>query len=362
MARAPGRRQLAKRSGPSAQEAVVGPPPQAHPRDAWSAFRTLTCVRIDRPPPWHSGFVDSLNGAEGPYRSLASFHGCLVSATPAQPWMASIAKEIDMAGTFPTARRASRAWRVATVLLGAGLLSGLASPAWSDEEAMQLLKKTSDYMAKQQTISMKFDSDIEIVTPSLQKIQFASSGEALLTDRQAAPVTAGRLLGCRTGVRRRHGHPARQERERLCADAVHGRHRRSRGQAPRRVGRRCAGADLLLADMFKQMSADVLDGKHIGQGVVDGVECEHLAFRGPEVDWQLWVEFGSSPVPRKYVITSKMVAGAPQYTLRIKEWKAGFAAQPDAFAFRPGDAKRVEMKEAAGWDEVPPAVSEGKAR
>jgi hypothetical protein len=268
-----------------------------------------------------------------------------------------------MAGKFPTARRASRAARVATVLLGAGLLSGLASPAWSDEEAMQLLKKTSDYMARQQTISIKFDSDIEIVTPSLQKIQFASSGEALLNrpDKLRLSRQGGYSdveLVFDGAVVTLHGKNANAYVQTPFTGSIDGLVDKLRAEfavdAP--------GADLLLADMFKQMSADVLDGKHIGQGVVDGVECEHLAFRGPEVDWQIWVESGSNPAPRKYVITSKMVAGAPQYTLRIKEWKAGLAAQPDAFAFRPGDAKRVEMKEAAGWDEVPPAVSEGTAR
>jgi len=32
-----------------------------------------------------------------------------------------------------------------------------------------------------------------------------------------------------------------------------------------------------------------------------GVECEHLAFRGHVTDWQLWIETGAKPVPRKYV-------------------------------------------------------------
>jgi len=57
------------------------------------------------------------------------------------------------------------------------------------------------------------------------------------------------------------------------------------------------------------------------RAVVDGVECEHLAFRGVDTDWQIWIETGARPVPRKYVITSKTLAGAPQYTLRIKDWK-----------------------------------------
>lgn len=58
------------------------------------------------------------------------------------------------------------------------------------------------------------------------------------------------------------------------------------------------GTDLLFSDAFNVMMASVLDGEHIGLGVVDGVECEHLAFRGPDTDWEIWIETGAKPVPR----------------------------------------------------------------
>ena len=39
----------------------------------------------------------------------------------------------------------------------------------------------SDYLGSQKTIELTFDSDIEVITPQLEKIQFASSGEVLLS-------------------------------------------------------------------------------------------------------------------------------------------------------------------------------------
>ena len=81
------------------------------------------------------------------------------------------------------------------------------------------------------------------------------------------------------------------------------------------------GADLLLTNVFNVMMADVVEAAVIGKGVIDGVECDHLAFRNVETDWQIWIEAGAKPIPRKYVITSKGIGEAPQYTLRIKEWK-----------------------------------------
>jgi Predicted periplasmic protein (DUF2092) len=105
--------------------------------------------------------------------------------------------------------------------------------------------------------------------------------------------------------------------------------------------------------------ADVLDAKHIGQGVIDGVDCEHLAFRNADVDWQIWVEVGARPVPRKYIITSKTITGAPQYTLRIKEWRADVPVAGDAFVFKPpADAKKVEVAALREIDEIPPGTTE----
>ena len=105
----------------------------------------------------------------------------------------------------------------------------------------------------------------------------------------------------------------------------------------------------------------MLDAKHIGQGVIDGIECDHLAFRNNDVDWQIWIEVGSRPIPRKYVITSKAVTSGPQYTLRIKEWKTDVQVPADTFAFKPpADAKKVDFGALSGGiDEVPPGVAPG---
>jgi hypothetical protein len=78
----------------------------------------------------------------------------------------------------PTAqvRRAS-----ATGLLGAAVLSLAlfgASRARADngDDARAVLKPMSDYVSAQKSIAATFNSDIEVITPDLQKIQFDSSG------------------------------------------------------------------------------------------------------------------------------------------------------------------------------------------
>jgi hypothetical protein len=54
-----------------------------------------------------------------------------------------------------------------------------AQPQGSD--AKSFLKTMSDYVGSQKTIQLTFDSDIEVITPQLEKIQFTSSGETLLS-------------------------------------------------------------------------------------------------------------------------------------------------------------------------------------
>ena len=120
------------------------------------------------------------------------------------------------------------------------------------------------------------------------------------------------------------------------------------------------GADLLLANVFDDLMDDVIDAKQIGIGVIDGVECAHLAFRTSEVDWQIWIELGARPIPRKYIITSKSVAAAPQYTLRIKEWKTDVQINADSFMFTPPQGtKQVAANEFPRADEVPDGVVMG---
>jgi hypothetical protein len=76
-----------------------------------------------------------------------------------------------------------------------GMALCFASPPASaaEDDAGQILKAMSDYLAAQQTISASYDSDVEVITPDLEKIQFASSGTFLLSrpDHLHATRTGG---------------------------------------------------------------------------------------------------------------------------------------------------------------------------
>jgi hypothetical protein len=106
-----------------------------------------------------------------------------------------------------------------------------------------------------------------------------------------------------------------------------------------------------------------MEARYLGRAIIDGRECEHLAFRNFDTDWQLWVEAGERPIPRKMVITSKTLNSAPQYTLQVKRWKTGVQPASDAFTFTPpADARKIEPDAIDELDELPPAAASGTPR
>jgi hypothetical protein len=247
-------------------------------------------------------------------------------------------------------------------ILVAPLVAGPTRVHAQENDAKSLLKAMSDYLSSQKTIQLTFDSDIEIITPQLEKIQFTNSGEALLS--RPDKLHAHRLGGYADVEMFFDGKIV----------SVYGKHINSYAQfdVPGNVdhlikalreghGVALPGADLLLSNSYDVLTEDVKEAKYIGRGVIDGVECEHLAFRNFETDWQLWVEAGKNPIPRKMVITSKTINNAPQYTLRVKSWKTGIEPAPDAFAFNPpAGAKKLSHDALIELDELPPGAKEGE--
>ena len=229
-------------------------------------------------------------------------------------------------------------------------------------DAEKLLKGMADYVSSQKTLAVTYDSDIEVITSRLQKIQFTSSGQVQLSrpDKLRATRTGGYrdveivFDGKVLTVNNKDGKSYAQLEAAGTAEELIDVLREKHGVA-------APGADLLLTNVFDVMMSDVIEAVVIGKGVIDGVECDHLAFRNTETDWQIWIEAGAKPIPRKYVITSKGTGEAPQYTLRIKEWKTDVAA--DAFAFKPDSSStKIALSDLSDIDEVPQGITQTGGR
>ena len=131
-------------------------------------------------------------------------------------------------------------------------------------------------------------------------------------------------------------------------------------QAHSERGVEIPGADLLLTNVHEELTEPVTEAMYLGIGIVDGVECEHLAFRTPEVDWQMWVATGDKPYPCKYVVTSKLVDAAPQYQLRVSNWSDTPDVSSETFKFKPANgAKKIDLADMKNTDIMLPEATKG---
>src|SRR5271168_3313187 len=84
---------------------------------------------------------------------------------------------------------------------------------------------------------------------------------------------------------------------------------------------------------------------NVGPGTVEGVTCEHYAFHQEGVDWQLWIQLGEFPLPRKLIITTLTDDARPQHSDTLT-WNLAPSFNDGAFAFDPPpDAKRVLLEQ-----------------
>jgi len=247
------------------------------------------------------------------------------------------------------------------------LIVGLAAPsaARADEAyAKSQLKAMSDYLAAQEAISFGFDAYLEVVTTDQQKIGLASSGTATLNrpDKIRATRTGGftdvemlfdgktaTVFGKTANIYAQIDVPGTIDH---LIDEL-----RDTYAMP------LPAADLLMSNPYDEMMANVVDTKDLGGGVVGGVACDHFAFRTKEVDWQIWIAEGDRPYPCLYVITTKDVAGEPQYRVQVRDWKTGEDVASDEFTFKNSTkAEKIDPKDLPRIGDLPKHFEKGAAQ
>lgn len=103
-----------------------------------------------------------------------------------------------------------------------------------------------------------------------------------------------------------------------------------------------------LADLFRWGSPGwsherIKAATDIGPSVVEGTTCEQYAFRQDNIDWQVWIQKGDYPLPRRLVITTKTDEARPQFTA-VYRWNLAPSFNDAAFTFvPPAGAGRVVM-------------------
>jgi hypothetical protein len=212
-------------------------------------------------------------------------------------------------------------------------------------EAKQILKASTDFLASQQQFSADTRNTLEVVLKNGQKIEFNSTGRQsiqrpnkLRAERTGDLVAQvfvydGKSLTLYDTTAKSYAQvpvPATLEGmfdyARTNLDLI------------------TPAADLVYKDAYNILMDGVTDGIVVGEAMIEGVRCNHLAFRAPQVDWQIWIEQGAQPLPRKIVITTLDLPNAPQFSVTMTKWNLKPTFDARTFTFTPpAGVKKIDF-------------------
>lgn len=214
-----------------------------------------------------------------------------------------------------------------------------------DDRADRILRAMSDYLGGLRAFTFEARSSTDVVTEEGQKLEFSATSEVavqrpnrLRSDRRGSlsDVTLTydgdelQLYG------RKANAYAKADAPRTLDEAIDFARDSLSLEAP--------GADLLYSASYPILMEDVVEGRYIAEEMIDGVRVHHLAFRGRASDFQIWIEAGPRPLPRKYIITSKDIDGSPDFEVEIDDWDVAPVLARNTFNFTPPrDAMRIDF-------------------
>jgi hypothetical protein len=100
--------------------------------------------------------------------------------------------------------------------------------------------------------------------------------------------------------------------------------------------------DFFSKDLTASLGSAVQSGYYVGESLISGVLCDHLALRGEKEDVQVWIARGDEPVPLRIVISYREMEGRPQFWAQFIEWDFSPKLSDTTFTFSPPEgAKRI---------------------
>jgi hypothetical protein len=224
-------------------------------------------------------------------------------------------------------------------------LAAQAQPAGIAPEAQRLLKASTDFLASQPQFSAETRNTLEVVLKSGQKIEFnhtarmsAQRPNKLRAERAGDLVDQvfvydGKTLTLYNPKDKAFAQVAAPD----TLDAM-------LEFARTKLDIVAPAGDLLNKNAYDILMDGVTDGFVVGKAVIEGVRCDHLAFRAPHVDLQVWVQQGAQPLPRRMLITTRDLPNAPQFAVTVTKWNLKPTFDAKTFRFTPpAGANRVDF-------------------
>ncbi len=94
-------------------------------------------------------------------------------------------------------------------------------------------------------------------------------------------------------------------------------------------------SDLVYRNAQSILMKGVTSAVVVGETVIGDMFCTHLAFRRPDMDFQVWVADGTAPLPCKYVVTDTSTAVPLSIVSVMSNWNLSPAAADTVFKYTP---------------------------
>jgi hypothetical protein len=211
-----------------------------------------------------------------------------------------------------------------------------ASPKKIDPEADRLVRQMTSYLASLPSFTVRTAVTDEVSMKSGEKIQIMSNAEV-------AVERPNRLKSMQVGSKTGLGFWYDGKSMTLACQANNAYQTAPAppsldaaiDQMRKQFDIDAPGADLLYSDPYAILMEQVVSGRFIGRETVNRTPANHVAFKGEQIDWQLWIQDGPQPLPLRYVITTKDVLGHPEFAVQLSDWNTRPQLLDSAFEFRP---------------------------
>ncbi len=272
-----------------------------------------------------------------------------------------------------TSFRHIRGW-ILLALMALPAMGALAVPASKDKaniepiepEARLLINEMGNYLREAKYMSFSARIDFDDVLPSGQKISFAASTQFRLKRPNGIYVDQQAEVGHKQfWFDGQSIHLYEPETGNFAQETLKGNSDKALEFTINQLKFSPPLADFLTSDPAKTLLKSVVKGFVVGPSIVNGIPCRHLAFLDRLIDWQIWIEEGKLPLPRKLIITYKTLPNSPQYTAILSDFDL-ISRLPDHL-FNPQippSAVRLPFLKAAQMETKPkgkPAAREGVA-
>jgi hypothetical protein len=104
-------------------------------------------------------------------------------------------------------------------------------------------------------------------------------------------------------------------------------------------------ADVLYSDVYGTLTKGLTHAYWVDKSTVAGVECDHLAFAAPGIEWQIWVGPEKDPLPRRLAVTYVGMERQPRFLVTFSDWSIKSDLSARRFEFKkPSDARLIEFR------------------